>query len=56
MQVVALKADHDKFYNNPDKTKQDRYQAWLKLVAKDNQINESNKLINSIKHSSPASK
>jgi carboxyl-terminal processing protease len=56
MQVVALKADHDKFYNNPDKTKQDRYQAWLKLVAKDNQINESTKLINSIKHSSPASK
>jgi carboxyl-terminal processing protease len=45
MQVSALKADHDKFYNNPDKSKQDRYQAWLKMVAKDNQINESSKLI-----------
>ena len=56
MQVAALKADHDKFYNNPDKTKQDRYQAWLKLVAKDNQINESTKLLSSIKHSSPAIK
>ena len=49
MQVVSLKADHDKFYNNPDKTKQDRYQAWLKLVAKDNDINESTKLLGSFK-------
>jgi len=38
MQVDALKADYNKFYNNPDKSKQDRYQAWLKIVAKDNQI------------------
>ena len=45
MQVTALKADHDKFYNNPDKTKQDRYQAWLKMVAKDVQINESSKIL-----------
>ncbi|MEN9697599.1 MAG: hypothetical protein RLZ56_1020 [Bacteroidota bacterium] len=45
MQVAALKADHDKFYNNPDKSKQDRYQAWLKLVAKDNQIEASSKII-----------
>jgi carboxyl-terminal processing protease len=45
MQVAALKADHDKFYNNPDKSKQDRYQAWLKMVAKDNQIFESSKII-----------
>jgi carboxyl-terminal processing protease len=47
MQVAPLKADHDKFYNNPDKQKQDRYQAWLKLVAKDIQINESSKLLSS---------
>ena len=45
MQVDAAKADYDKFYNNPDKTKQDRYQAWLKLVAKDIQINESSNLL-----------
>ena len=45
MTVTALKADYDKFYNNPDKTKQDRYQAWLKVVAKDVQINESSKLL-----------
>ncbi len=46
MQVSATKADYDKFYNNPDKSKQDRYQAWLKLVAKDIQINESSDLLN----------
>ncbi len=45
MTVSALKADYNKFYNNPDKTKQDRYQAWLKMVAKDVQINESSKLL-----------
>jgi len=48
MQVAFLKADHEKYYNNPDKTKQDRYQAWLKLVAKDKQINETSNLINDI--------
>ena len=48
MQISALKADYDKFYNNPDKTKQDRYQAWLKLVAKDIQISESSKLLNEL--------
>jgi hypothetical protein len=48
MQISALKADYDKFYNNPDKTKQDRYQAWLKLLAKDIQINESSKLLNEL--------
>lgn len=48
MQINALKADYDKFYNNPDKTKQDRYQAWLKLVAKDIQISESSKLLNEL--------
>jgi len=45
MTVSSLKADYDKFYNNPDKTKQDRYQAWLKMVAKDIQVNESSKLL-----------
>ena len=45
IQVTALKADYDKFYNNPDKTKQDRYQAWLKVIAKDAQINEASKLL-----------
>jgi len=49
MQVDAVKADYEKFYNNQDKTKQDRYQAWLKLVAKDMQINESINLLSSFR-------
>jgi hypothetical protein len=48
--VVSLKADYDKFYNNPDKVKQDRYQAWLKMVAKDLQISESSKLLSQFTH------
>jgi carboxyl-terminal processing protease len=49
MQVSSLKVDHEKFYNNPDKTKQERYQAWLKLVAKDNEIKESIQLLTNFK-------
>ncbi len=56
MQVAPLKADYDKFYNNPDKTKQDRYQAWLKMVAKDIQINESSKILSAFKSSAVKSK
>ena len=47
MQVAALKADYNKFYNNAEKMKNDRYQAWLKMVAKDIQISESSKIISS---------
>jgi len=50
MQIVALKADYDKFYNNPDKVKQERYQAWLKSIAKDLQISESSKLLGQFTH------
>jgi carboxyl-terminal processing protease len=45
MHIQPLKADYDKFYNNPDKSKQDRYQAWLKQVSKDSQISECLKLV-----------
>ncbi len=48
MQVAALKADYNKFYNNAEKMKNDRYQAWLKMVAKDIQISESSKIISSL--------
>ena len=41
MSISSLKADYDKFFNNPDKPKQDRYQAWLKQIAKDAQIDQS---------------
>ena len=52
MQVASLKADYEKFYNNPDKIKQERYQAWLKMVAKDFQISESSKLLSLFTHTS----
>jgi carboxyl-terminal processing protease len=56
MQVSSLKADYDKFFNNPDKIKQERYQAWLKLVAKDVQISESSKLLGEFPHSNAIAK
>ena len=56
LQVTALKADYDKFYNNPDKTKQDRYQAWLKMVSKDLQISESSKLLGQFSHTNAIAK
>lgn len=56
MQVSPLKADHDKFYNNPDKAKQDRYQAWLKQVAKDIQLSQSNSLLGKLTISSSVAK
>lgn len=45
MKLAPLKVDSDKFYNNPDKSKQDRYQAWIKDLAKDFQLNESSNIL-----------
>jgi carboxyl-terminal processing protease len=45
MDVAALAADKDKFYNNPDQQKGDRYQAWLKSLRSDIHINESVQVI-----------
>jgi len=56
MQVTSLKADYEKFYNNTDKVKQERYQAWLKMVAKDFQISESSKLLSQFKQTSSIAK
>jgi len=46
MQPVA--ADRDKFFNNPDKAKGERYQQWLKLVQTDIYIGETLNIINDI--------
>ena len=48
MKLVPMKADYDKFYNNPDKSKQDRYQAWIKDLAKDFQLNESSNILSAL--------
>ncbi|MDB5211542.1 MAG: tail-specific protease [Sediminibacterium sp.] len=41
MDVAALAADKDKFYNNPDQQKGERYQAWLKSLKSDMHIDET---------------
>lgn len=46
MQPVA--ADRDKFFNNPDKGKGDRYQQWLKLLQTDIYIGETLNIVNDI--------
>lgn len=45
MLVETTAADHDKFYNNPDKPKGERYQAWLKALKSDRYIDETVKLV-----------
>jgi carboxyl-terminal processing protease len=41
LNMNVLKEDNDKFYNNTDKQKGERYQAWLKSIKSDIYINES---------------
>ncbi len=50
MDVKALEADKDKFYNNPDVQKGERYQAWLKSLKSDMHINESVNLVSELVH------
>ncbi len=45
LNVQAMEADNDKFYNNPDKSKGIRYQEWLKLLKQDLQIDAGIKII-----------
>jgi carboxyl-terminal processing protease len=45
LNVQAMEADKDKFYNNPDKNKGIRYQEWLKLLKQDLQIDAGIKII-----------
>ncbi len=48
MAVEAIKVDHDKFYNNPDKVKGERYQAWLKSIKTDMYVDETVKMVISL--------
>jgi carboxyl-terminal processing protease len=45
MDVTVSKADKAKFYNNPDKSKGERYQAWLKNLSTDFYINTTTKIV-----------
>lgn len=51
LNVSALAADKDKFYNNPDPSKGERYQAWLKFLKTDMHIDESVKIVSQMVHS-----
>lgn len=45
MNIEVAKADTTKFYHNPDKSKGDRYQAWLKDRKSDLYINQTVKIL-----------
>ena len=48
LDMTVLKEDYDKFYNNTDKQKGERYQAWLKSIKSDLYISESFNIIKSM--------
>ncbi len=48
LNIDVLKEDYDKFYNNPDKPKGERYQAWLKAIKADLYINQSVRITKNI--------
>ncbi len=45
MDIKPVAVDTDKFFNNPDKAKGDRYQQWLKGIQSDVYLNESFNII-----------
>ncbi len=45
MDVDVLKPDYDKYYNNPDKQKGERYKAWIKNIKTDLYIDETVKMV-----------
>jgi len=48
MNMEVLKPDYDKFYNNPDKQKGERYKAWLKGLKTDLYIDETVKIVSDL--------
>ncbi|SKA07558.1 carboxy terminal-processing peptidase [Sediminibacterium ginsengisoli] len=46
--VDAVQVDRDKYYNNPDKAKGDRYLAWLKALKSDMYIDETVKVLSEV--------
>lgn len=45
MNITPANDDQDKFFNNPDKNKGERYQAWLRALKTDMHIGETVKVI-----------
>jgi carboxyl-terminal processing protease len=48
MDIEPVAVDKDKFFNNPDKPKGDRYQQWLKGIQYDIYVNEALNIVNDI--------
>jgi carboxyl-terminal processing protease len=53
MKGEAMAVDHDKFYNNPDKPKGDRYSSWLKAIKTDMHLDETVKMVSDMIHPQP---
>ncbi|NCT94824.1 MAG: hypothetical protein GXC72_10395, partial [Chitinophagaceae bacterium] len=45
MNVAPVEVDKDRYFNNPDKMKGDRYQAWLRNLKTDLQIGETVRVV-----------
>ena len=48
MNIVPAVSDQDKFFNNPDKNKGERYQAWLRSLKTDMHIGETVKVMSGL--------
>jgi len=48
LSMDVVKEDYDKFYNNPDKAKGDRYVAWLKNLKTDLYLSETINIVKSM--------
>lgn len=51
LNVQVTKADKDKYYNNPDKAKGERYQDWLKRLKTDIYIDETARIVSDMANS-----
>lgn len=51
LNVQVTKADKDKYYNNPDKAKGERYQEWLKRLKTDIYIDETARIVSDMANS-----
>ncbi|MBN8835949.1 MAG: carboxy terminal-processing peptidase [Sphingobacteriia bacterium] len=51
MDMEVMDADKDKFFNNPDKQKGERYKAWLKAIKSDIYISQTADFITDLIHS-----
>ena len=54
LEVNPLAVDKNKFFNNPDKAKGERYQAWIKNLKTDLYVNETTNIIEDIANSNTA--